>query len=243
MLLSCPSCGTVTQVADVLIPSARLTATCSGCGARIGGTVPSRLDSAPSGTKQKGGEGPAAGREKRAAAERRPAGAAGTGGRGEPPNENRGSAGGSGEGGRKGAGGPQASGGGEGADVGHRETGASEDGGREDKKAGRSDSGSKAQAPGAGEKGRGVFRPGLGVASRGLDPERLAKLVASDMMLYNREKIQGAAAEGRLLSTMAPEIVEAWEFYKKRVGVHTALGTSYFRDALNHVLAGGDSVI
>lgn len=79
--------------------------------------------------------------------------------------------------------------------------------------------------------------------ARGLDPERLARLIASDMLLYNRDKVQGNAPRGRLLSSMAADILEAWEFYKRRVGVHTALGTSYFRDALNEILAGGDPVI
>jgi len=90
---------------------------------------------------------------------------------------------------------------------------------------------------------REVSRPTLGTVAKGLDPERLAGLVASDILLYNREKIQESAAEGRLLSSMAIEIVEAWEFYKKRVGGHTALGTSYFRDALNNVLSGGDPIV
>jgi transcription elongation factor Elf1 len=238
MLLSCPNCGTVTQVADVLIPSARLTATCSGCGARIGGTVPSRLDSVSSGSKQKrAAAGAGGGRRARQGAE--DAAAKGDRAGRSPAPQSAGGEGerGSGDGGGSGVG--EAGGG-----VDGREKGDSGDGGRS-REAKPSGQDSKAGEPGAGDGGRGAtgFRPGLGAASRGLDPERLARLVASDMLLYNREKIQKAAAEGRLLSSMATEIVEAWEFYKKRVGPQTALGTSYFRDALNVVLAGGDRVI
>lgn len=209
MLLSCPNCGAVTKIADVLIPSARLTATCSGCGGKIVGTVPARLDGLKSvgkrGEMRKVRVDPSEPPESFGpAAESRPARASGpesaAGPRGESgPTQGRGPKGPSG----------------------HAEP----------------------SDPPRVEKSATVSRPSLGSVSKGLDPERLAGLVASDMLLYNREKIQKNAADGRLLSSMATEIVEAWEFYKKRVGIHTALGTSYFRDALNKVLADGDPVI
>jgi rRNA maturation protein Nop10 len=173
MLLSCPNCGTITEITDILIPSARLTATCSGCGGKIGGTVPARLD---------GAKPPGKSRAKKPA----PARSSRPPGINRPPEVNKPA---------RSSGPPEAS------------------------------------------------RPTLGSVAKGLDPERLAGLVASDLLLYNREKIQESAAEGRLLSSMATEIVEAWEFYKKRVGGHTALGTSYFRAALNNVLSGGEPII
>jgi hypothetical protein len=83
----------------------------------------------------------------------------------------------------------------------------------------------------------------LRVVAKGLDAERLAKLVASDMLLYNREKIERTIAEGRLLSSMAAEIVEAWEFYKGRVGEEVAKGKPHFRDAVNGILGGGDPIL
>ena len=189
MLLSCPNCGTVTEVADVLIPCARLTATCTRCGAKIGGTVPARLDFRAPASRRKGRardyEGPRTGREGGASPR--------TGGDRSARGEHSAGA----------------------------QRGAGED-------------------PAAG---RVPARPRLHTVAHGLDPERLARLVASDMLLYNRDKIQRSAADARLLSSMSSEIVEAWEFYKKRVGVPTALGTSCFRDALNSVLGGGDPVI
>jgi hypothetical protein len=86
-------------------------------------------------------------------------------------------------------------------------------------------------------------RTPLRVVAKGLDPERLAKLVASDMLLYNREKIERAVGQGCLLSDMAAEIVEAWEFYKGRVGEETAKGTPYFRDAVNNIFGEGNPVL
>ena len=86
-------------------------------------------------------------------------------------------------------------------------------------------------------------RTPLRVVAKGLDSERLAKLVASDMLLYNREKIERTLREGRLLSSMAAEIVEAWEFYKGRVGEETAKGEPHFRDAMNSILGGGDPIL
>lgn len=81
------------------------------------------------------------------------------------------------------------------------------------------------------------------VVAKGLDPERLAKLVASDMLLYNREKIERTGKKGCLLSDMAAEIVEAWEFYKGRVGEEAAKGTPYFRDAINNSFGEGDPIL
>lgn len=180
MLLSCPHCGSVTEIADVLIPSARLTATCSGCGGKIGGTVPARLD----GSKPAGKPG------RKGAKRARPRGSKGI-----------------------------------------------------SKPAGSAVAGDAASAEEGNSADPPAGMPSLGSVSKGLDPERLAGLVASDLLLYNRDKIQKGAAGRRLLSSMATEIVEAWEFYKKRVGNHTALGTSYFRDALNKVLSDGDPII
>jgi hypothetical protein len=79
--------------------------------------------------------------------------------------------------------------------------------------------------------------------AKGLDAERLAKLVASDMLLYNREKVEETVGQGCLLSSMAAEIVEAWEFYKGRVGEEAAKGTPYFRDAINSILGGSNPVL
>ena len=91
--------------------------------------------------------------------------------------------------------------------------------------------------------GRGEDRPPLRVAAKGLDAARLAKLVVSDMLLYNRDKIESTVKDGRLLSAMAAEILEAWEFYKGRVGEEAAKGTPYFRDAMNSILGGGEPVL
>lgn len=209
MLLSCPNCGTITKVADVMIPSARLTATCSGCGVKIGGTVPSRLHPGPSGANPGGGGRSSESRRKGPSG--RPSDPKATGSEssgGESPDE---AAKGMRAGGKRRT----------------RSSGANEK------------DGIGLRPPDSGE----VAEGGTRTVARGLDPERLARLIASDMLLYNRDKVQGNAPRGRLLSSMAADILEAWEFYKRRVGVHTALGTSYFRDALNEILAGGDPVI
>ncbi len=209
MLLSCPNCGTITEVADVMIPSARLTATCSGCGVKIGGTVPSRLPQGPSGTGHGGGDRGSEGRRK------------GPSGRPSDPEAT----------GAESGGGAPLAGKAKGARAG--------DGGRTRSSGDDEKKGNGLRPPDPGGADEGSIR----TVARGLDPERLARLIASDMLLYNRDKLQGNAARGRLLSTMAADILEAWGYYKKRVGVHTALGTSYFRDALNEILAGGDPVI
>lgn len=221
MLLSCPNCGTVTEIADILIPSARLTATCAGCGGKIGGTVPARLDQGnPKAKRPKKGRGGFGRPSKSRAAdtsERRKA----------TPDESVGVKTSAGRSERKSSPGARRGEAGSGADL------------RKSKSVGGRNVRADELKPAVTD----PVKPSLGSVARGLDPERLAKLVASDMLLYNRDKVQKTLAEGCLLSSMASEIAEAWDFYKRRVGVHTALGTSYFRDALNSVISGGDPVI
>jgi len=176
MYLTCPSCGKVNEVPELLIPSATLKATCSQCGAKIVSRVPARL-------------------QERRAGRRR------------------------------------------GSEVKRRgEASAAKKSSPEEQSQGR-------PAHDARRADAGPTEAKLGALAKGLTPERLAGLIASDLLLYNRDKIARSSAEGRLLSALAPDIVEAWEFYKKRVGVQIALGTSYFRDAINKLSPDGEPLL
>jgi predicted Zn finger-like uncharacterized protein len=82
----------------------------------------------------------------------------------------------------------------------------------------------------------------------GLSPEertkhekarRLARVLASDIAIYNREKKERGLQEGNLIAVLGYEIKKSWETYKERVGADFANSTPYFRDALNDLLAEG----
>ena len=85
----------------------------------------------------------------------------------------------------------------------------------------------------------------------GLSPEemkrherarRLARVLASDIAIYNREKRERGIKDGNLVAVLGYEIKKSWETYKDRVGVEFANSTPYFRDALNEIVAEGQKI-
>ncbi len=72
--------------------------------------------------------------------------------------------------------------------------------------------------------------------------EMLARALVSDILVYNREARDRALADGNLLEVLGPEIKKSWELYKEKVGAETATGTTYFKDALNDILADGQTM-
>jgi predicted Zn finger-like uncharacterized protein len=78
--------------------------------------------------------------------------------------------------------------------------------------------------------------------SRHEKARRLARVLASDIAIYNREKKDRGLAEGNLVAVLGYEIKKSWEIYKERVGGDFANATPYFRDALNDLLAEGKKI-
>jgi len=85
----------------------------------------------------------------------------------------------------------------------------------------------------------------------GLSPEerakhekarRLARVLASDIAIYNREKRDRGVKDGNLVAVLGYEIKKSWEIYKERVTPEFANATPYFRDALNEMLAEGKKI-
>lgn len=85
---------------------------------------------------------------------------------------------------------------------------------------------------------------GLSTEERGRHEKarRLARVLASDIAIYNREKKEQGAREGNLVAVLGYEIKKSWEIYKERVGPEFANSTPYFRDALNDMLAEGKKI-
>ena len=72
--------------------------------------------------------------------------------------------------------------------------------------------------------------------------EMLARALVSDILVYNRETRDAGLAEGNLLEVLGGEIKKSWELYKEKVTPEVANSTTYFREALNDILADGDQV-
>lgn len=72
--------------------------------------------------------------------------------------------------------------------------------------------------------------------------KRLARVLVSDILIYNREKREEGLAEGTLMTVLGEEIKKSWELYKEKVGSDVASSTNYFKEALNEILADGQEV-
>lgn len=86
-------------------------------------------------------------------------------------------------------------------------------------------------------------RPAGAMAFGRRDPHekarRLARVLVSDMVTYHRERHARALAARTLPEDFDEEIRKSWEEYVLQVGRELAEETTYFRDALNDILAGG----
>jgi predicted Zn finger-like uncharacterized protein len=72
--------------------------------------------------------------------------------------------------------------------------------------------------------------------------QRLARVLVSDIILYNPDRHQRALDEGRLKEEFDDEIQKSWNEYVEQVGDEIANSTSFFNDALNEILAKGHPI-
>jgi predicted Zn finger-like uncharacterized protein len=74
--------------------------------------------------------------------------------------------------------------------------------------------------------------------------KRLARVLVSDMIMYNAERHQTALASGTLVQDFEDEIDKSWKEYVDQVGeeLANAEGRQFWTDALNDILAKGEKV-
>ncbi len=72
--------------------------------------------------------------------------------------------------------------------------------------------------------------------------ERLARALVSDIVAYHPDRRERSLAEGTLRTEFREEIMKSWEEYVAQVGLPLAKSTPFFREALNKILARGESV-
>jgi hypothetical protein len=71
---------------------------------------------------------------------------------------------------------------------------------------------------------------------------RLARALISDLAVYYPDRRKEGLANGTLKELFHEEIQKSWEEYTEQVGREIAESTTYFNDALNEILAGGQKV-
>jgi hypothetical protein len=76
----------------------------------------------------------------------------------------------------------------------------------------------------------------------GQKARRLARALISDLTVYYPDRRKKGLESGTLKQEFAEEIRKSWEEYTDQVGKELAESTTYFTDALNEILAGGQKV-
>ncbi len=71
---------------------------------------------------------------------------------------------------------------------------------------------------------------------------RFARVLASDMLVYNRDLIEEARKEGNLQEVMNQEIMKSWELWKSKFPQESETSPELFSDALNQYLANGEGI-
>jgi hypothetical protein len=72
--------------------------------------------------------------------------------------------------------------------------------------------------------------------------QRLARVLVSDIILYNPDRHHTATETGRVKEEFEEEIQKSWSEYVEQVGDEVANSTPYFNDALNEILAKGEKI-
>lgn len=101
-----------------------------------------------------------------------------------------------------------------------------------------------AESPPSPEAGSAAPAPAPSAFSFGRrDPHekarRLARVLVSDMIMYNPERHHRALETGSIKQDFEDEIRRSWDEYVDQVGEEIARSTSYFDEALNEILARG----
>jgi predicted Zn finger-like uncharacterized protein len=68
---------------------------------------------------------------------------------------------------------------------------------------------------------------------------RLAKALASDLILYNQDKVEEGLRNGTLADLLGPEIRRSWEYYCQQIPKHIVEKTDHFKEQLNKIVGKG----
>lgn len=71
---------------------------------------------------------------------------------------------------------------------------------------------------------------------------RLAKALASDLLLYNQNKVEQGLQDGTLVQLLGSEIRRSWEYYCQQIPKHIVESTDYFKEQLNKVIGKGKEI-
>jgi predicted Zn finger-like uncharacterized protein len=68
---------------------------------------------------------------------------------------------------------------------------------------------------------------------------RLAKALASDLVLYNKARVEQGLKDGTIAELLGPEIRRSWDYYCHQIPKHIVDSTDYFKEQLNTIVGKG----
>lgn len=71
---------------------------------------------------------------------------------------------------------------------------------------------------------------------------RLAKALASDLVLYNQEKVEKGLRDGTLVQLLGSEIRRSWEYYCQQIPKYIIENSDYFKEQLNKIVGKGKEI-
>lgn len=71
---------------------------------------------------------------------------------------------------------------------------------------------------------------------------RLAKALASDLVLYNKDKVEEGLLKNTLAQLLGPEIRRSWEYYCQQIPEHIRDNSDYFKEQLNRIVGKGKEI-
>ena len=71
---------------------------------------------------------------------------------------------------------------------------------------------------------------------------RLAKALASDLVLYNKARVEQGLKDGTIAELLGPEIRRSWDYYCQQIPKHIVESTDYFKEQLNTIVGKGREV-
>ncbi len=71
---------------------------------------------------------------------------------------------------------------------------------------------------------------------------RLAKALASDLVLYNKDKVEEGLRENTLARLLGAEIRRSWEYYCQQIPQHIRDSSDYFKEQLNKIVGKGKEI-
>ena len=74
-----------------------------------------------------------------------------------------------------------------------------------------------------------------------LEAKRIARLIISEIKLYNQDKIERAGSKREVLEMLKVDLLRGKEHYNSRIAAKLPLGPDYFNETVKEILLAGKS--